>query len=412
MAWDEKDKKACCAIVKHCLAMANTDGGHLVIGVTETSSGPILDGLTEKQANSWETTRLNNFLNNYSDPPINTTMQHRVVEEERVVIIVVPRFNKVPHVCKKGFPKVLSSPTFYIRSDANASVPLGTSADSHALIENAVRRRSDQLLQSIRHILQSGLADPAPAEGEPYRPQVDECKQRLAQLMRNEHTSFDDRPIMHVTIFPSDFELSRLPIRDVKTVAKQGEVNLWGWPFLFVDNFPNQKNVTSTLNDCVETYYRHSHDRELLDYWRLYQSGLLFHSRRLHVTSGQPTYASSLVSMFSIAGTVLVACMCLVRLMDQYLNDSSMVRLDIEIADAQGVGLWQDLLTLPVPGSFVSQEAHILDGQRATLTEWRSGYADFASEIARDLFARFQFDHLGSGQIKSGMERKLDTTLA
>ena len=49
-AWNESDKRASCRIVKDCLAMANTEGGYLVIGVSETPSGPKLDGLTEKQA--------------------------------------------------------------------------------------------------------------------------------------------------------------------------------------------------------------------------------------------------------------------------------------------------------------------------------------------------------------------------
>ena len=50
--------------------MANTGGGWIVVGVSETDSGFSQHGVTDEQARSFETTRLNNFLNNYADPPI------------------------------------------------------------------------------------------------------------------------------------------------------------------------------------------------------------------------------------------------------------------------------------------------------------------------------------------------------
>ena len=73
--WDEKDKKACCEIVKDILAMANTLGGYIVIGVSEQDSGFKWEGLSPEQAKSFETSRLNRFVQNYADPPINTFLK-------------------------------------------------------------------------------------------------------------------------------------------------------------------------------------------------------------------------------------------------------------------------------------------------------------------------------------------------
>jgi len=47
--WSERDKQSCCELIKDILAMANTKGGHLVIGVSEAASGFTLDGLTQEQ---------------------------------------------------------------------------------------------------------------------------------------------------------------------------------------------------------------------------------------------------------------------------------------------------------------------------------------------------------------------------
>jgi predicted HTH transcriptional regulator len=71
ISWDESGKKSCCAIVKDILGMANTLGGFIVIGVSETPTGFSWDGLTQAQLDTFDTSRLNRFLQNYADPPIN-----------------------------------------------------------------------------------------------------------------------------------------------------------------------------------------------------------------------------------------------------------------------------------------------------------------------------------------------------
>jgi predicted HTH transcriptional regulator len=67
MAWDTADRASCCALVKDVMAMANTDGGYLVVGVVETDCGFSPVGLSNDQAKSFESTRLCQFIQNYSD---------------------------------------------------------------------------------------------------------------------------------------------------------------------------------------------------------------------------------------------------------------------------------------------------------------------------------------------------------
>jgi len=137
--WDEKDKKACCEIVKDILAMANTLGGYIVIGVSEKDGGFEWDGLTTEQAKSFETSRINRFLQNYSDPPINTLLKKVDHHTKTFAIIEVPRFSDTPHICQKNFPLVLSSPALYVRTDTNESAPLKSSSDFRSIVEQAIR---------------------------------------------------------------------------------------------------------------------------------------------------------------------------------------------------------------------------------------------------------------------------------
>jgi len=420
MAWDEKNKKACCDIVKDCLAMANTEGGYLVIGVSEDSSSFVLDGLSEDQARTWETTRLNNFLKNYADPPINTTMKSEVVDGHRIVVIAIPRFDEVPHVCKKDFPKVLHTATFYVRTDANASEPLGTAADAHALIEHAVRVRSDQLLQAMQLVLRSGTSSPSVDDTDQYALQITAARDRLRELASTDYRArvgreYDETPIMHTIIYPSGFDPERLPLEELQSIVRNARFTPPSQhsPFLFPDAPPFSR--ISFGDDYIELY-----DPELaisspvLGYWRLYRSGLLFHSLNIYMGSMrsgtlyfngvQERIPSEAVSMRWLAEAPGLAADCLVRLLRQFTDDTDTVTLQIEVANVDGIGLVQDLMTLPEGGEYVCQISTIPATKSASLSEWRASYINFASEISRNMLLRFQYQYLSRKRIEENLE--------
>src|SRR5690606_38290685 len=92
MIWDESDKKACCELVKDILAIANTQGGVIVIGVREDNGQFLPVGLSPQELSSYESTRLANFVQRYADPPINVTARQLQSNGLTFVAIQVPRF--------------------------------------------------------------------------------------------------------------------------------------------------------------------------------------------------------------------------------------------------------------------------------------------------------------------------------
>ena len=138
MAWNVNDKKSCCEIVKDILAMANTKGGFIVIGVEETKSGFNPKGLTLEQIASFQSEEINRFVQRYAEPPINTTLS----KIKTFVIISIPQFTSIPHICKTDYPGVLTKPTLYVRTDTNESAPITTTSDFHALIEAAISKKA------------------------------------------------------------------------------------------------------------------------------------------------------------------------------------------------------------------------------------------------------------------------------
>jgi predicted HTH transcriptional regulator len=160
VAWDENDKKACCALVKDVLAMANTMGGYIVIGVSETPAGYSFDGVSDEYADSFDTSRLNRFIQNYADPPINALLKKILHNGKTFVLIEVPPFTDTPHLCQKDYPGVLLAPLLYVRTDNNESAPVKSPADFKSVIERSIRNRSDALLASFRAILNDRVVRP------------------------------------------------------------------------------------------------------------------------------------------------------------------------------------------------------------------------------------------------------------
>src|ERR1700733_518638 len=92
LVWSSDDKKPKCELVKDVLAMANTEGGQIVIGVSELGDGFLLTGVSEECAASVETSELCRFVQIYCDPPINLHVQKVIHKGLLFIVIEVPRF--------------------------------------------------------------------------------------------------------------------------------------------------------------------------------------------------------------------------------------------------------------------------------------------------------------------------------
>lgn len=97
MAWDEDDKEKCCGPVKDILALANTEGGLIIIGVEQLPDKSFhATGVSGDMLKGWETTRVNNFVQRYAEPPINTRIRRFSENGLTFIAIDVPRLPRCP----------------------------------------------------------------------------------------------------------------------------------------------------------------------------------------------------------------------------------------------------------------------------------------------------------------------------
>jgi len=395
MGWSESDKAGCCALVKDILAMANIGGGFIAIGVSETQTGYSLDGVSPNQAKSFDTTRINRFLQVYSDPPINALLRKISHDGKTFVIIEVPGFTDTPHICQRDFPSVLTAPCLYIRTDNNESAPIRSASDFRLLVERAVRNRSDSLLASFRAILTTGVPEPQPAAQDRFLAQRQQAIERFNQI----NPLKQEEPLlgyMDFSFYPERFDPTRLPIENLRPAVERAHVTYTGWPFLFIN--ANRPDSTYAIQDGLETFIQTKDfgNNYLMDFWRLHQSGFFYQRTLLRPSVHQSeTERFAVASTSNIAIYVAQAIDCLARLYADLFEESEYVSLDARVLNTDGRALVAPSDLLPLWETWETYRCRIPEitvQRRLPLAEWRAGVVDHAVDITNEIYLRFNWN--------------------
>lgn len=142
-------------IARHMAALANTNGGHIVIGVSEDAGGhpSVYTGLTAAEAHSFDPSSVGPVINHMIEPPIDFVIERPLVDGKRYAIIKVRPFAAMPHVCAQGVSPELQQGVFYIRTQEAASRPASRAIELHGLIKRALLSQRAQLADLLRSVL-------------------------------------------------------------------------------------------------------------------------------------------------------------------------------------------------------------------------------------------------------------------
>ena len=387
MSWDTDDKAKCCGLVKDVLAFANTEGGYIVIGVSEADQGFELTGVTPEQAVTFESTALCQFVQNYSDPPINVRVQKVVHQQKNFVILEIPRFSDTPHLCQKDFPNVLIDRTLYVRTNNNESAPIKSSADFRMVIENAIRNRKDSLLSSFRAILTGTQSEgpTTPKAEEQFQAQVDAARKRFDEvynLGEKGYTFF-----IETTFIPEDFEQYRFSSDRLRSAAHRASVMFTGWPFLVIHY--DRPDWLSVTDDGLETTvsWQDFAKKDAFDFWRFNESGL-FYKKELNGLSGS---VPPLISAQDTVRHFAEAIHCMTRLYEGLFEDSESMKLRATFFGTRGRSLtWNSVYPFqPQSTGYVANRPQLEATAFYSLAEWKAGISDHAIELASKIMSSF-----------------------
>lgn len=195
MKWDGQANSA--ALAKDIAAFCNSlDGGVIVVGKREKAPGDFENtGLTPEEADSFETTRVANWLNSRFSPPIRLACYRQDHLGKTFLVITVEQFDDIPAFCVKSFqdPKdnrnhILREGAIYVRNQNAESKPVGTVDEWRALIGLATKQRGDDFLAMFNAMLKGKPLVPQPSDEEQLQRELSQVWEDLGLAQSQKQT--------------------------------------------------------------------------------------------------------------------------------------------------------------------------------------------------------------------------------
>ncbi|MBP5639903.1 MAG: ATP-binding protein [Victivallales bacterium] len=267
--WDTIGRVGRAKFARHAMALANTRGGYVVIGVSEDENGNPTDyiGMTEEEASSFDPSNVGQTINTFADPPVSIDIVRPVLDGKRYVVLVVYPFKDIPHVCSENCEHELQRGAFYIRTpDARSKVAV-KSSELHLLIQRALRNQRQMLGRMLRGILyEDRLTDTG--DNELLPPLLERSRRQASEkLGRSKLRSLPHfETICHPGVFFSELRLSDLR-RVIDSLERPAINDLpWGLPLAQTEIYATNESLCGiqTVNGTA------------IVFWELYCNGLFY----------------------------------------------------------------------------------------------------------------------------------------
>lgn len=278
-------------LAKEMIALANHGGGRVLLGLAETPNGFAPAGQSPYPMASYGQDAIQSIVSKYIDPPFQCHVSLIDHGGSRYPVIQVPGGHRVPVRAKAGSPdqKDLVAGRTYVRRPGPNSEEPRTNEDWDAIFGRCIRNRKDELLDSLRAVLE-GLPPKMPPEPTP--------QEELAKLVQIDRERWRSRvskvpkgetPWLPKGYFDLAFQLdpptSSIPLLDLRNLVRQEVKNHSGWPpFVTIDRDPHSPKV---VDGAVEFWFGPEKDGTVdtadhHQFWRVSPQGHFF------VRSGYP----------------------------------------------------------------------------------------------------------------------------
>jgi len=263
--WNDLSRAGKSKFVRHSLAMANTKGGYIVVGVGENEAGKpcLYTGLTEKEAKSFDPTSVGNFINRYADPEIEFTLEKPEVDGKQYVIFVIKRFSKLPHVCGYGLGDELNQGVFYIRTADASSRAAYRASEMHSIIQRSLRNQREDLGRMLRGILYENKNGIEQDDKTYFKEQVDNARSATNKILKIDNQT--EKVFLEVSVYPSTFIQDEFGLSDLKMAVRNISRTIIDSPFISNDEI--EESFFSN------TYLRFASEKQLR-FWQIFRSGL------------------------------------------------------------------------------------------------------------------------------------------
>ena len=256
---------------RHAMALANTIGGYVVVGVGEDSSGnpTVYSGLDEKQASSFDPSNVGQTINRYADPAVEFDLVRPELDGKRYVVLVVYPFKDIPHVCGDACDDELQRGVFYVRTPDARSRAAYRASELQGLIQRALRNQRQLLGRMLRGILYEDRQAVEPNDDDVFASLVSRSRAQATQRLGV--AAMRNQPLFEAIIYPRR-ALAARSLTDVRRALESLDR-----PRL--QDFPrNGRQQPATIYAANESLRGHQlrADGSPASYWEVYQAGMLY----------------------------------------------------------------------------------------------------------------------------------------
>ncbi len=379
--WNNLSRAGKARFARHCMAMANTKGGYIVVGVGEDGSGRpcIYSGVTDRQCKSFDPTDVGNVINRYSDPALDFDIDRPVVDGKRYVIFVIRRFSEIPHVCSYSCNSEVQQGVFYIRTPDASSRPAYKASEIHGIIQRALRNQRELLGRMLRGILYEGRKTLDPAAKSEFVEQIIHSF-RIFDKRKKEFNP-ENGIIWEMSVYPSEFILEKFSLSQIQKAVENSVSTTLGSSFISLDESEESYFTNVALRTFSKVRKQH---------WQAFSSGL-FHYVAVHEKEKNSIRYDDVVRIVAGAVNFFGQYYCELGYTDELFSMRFRIYSveDVKLTGTDGKGS-ESGFTCRIPEIEVKMQR--------TASDLMSGTVDHSARIIREICERFnlpQGKHVG-----------------
>ncbi|MCL4378361.1 MAG: ATP-binding protein [Actinobacteria bacterium] len=410
--WNFSSKTEKIKIIKDILAMGNTqDGGVIIFGVRDSDYEFI--GLGEQSFDSFDQTKVNDLLYEYSDPKFTCQVykiifQKLIYTGKRSIVIIVPEFNQIPIICKKDFDclqnKILKRGEVYIRTEKANSESVSSSYEMHDLIQRAMLKSGDKLLKNIELLIKG--QSPIILEEEALKKIEDEISEGLEFLKDRIGKEINNYGYWQFISYPSAYTAERFEVpKQIDDLIKKSEVNLLGWNLPHTDHNGNASNFIKGRQSFTTW-------EEFIEGYRAYFSGLFIWQRAFVEDTKLININDKPVLEFIRTIRYVTEILFFLKRFYAEISEESDLALEITLKNLLGRQIYTTNPTLDIwQDYYISKEKNILIKKKISFIDLKINWLEIANEIIRKIFMVFNADDITENTIKTWQEKILKKDL-